>query len=92
MSRFGRPVTYWRDSHSSGVWHCYRKNRDARRGAADGYIPMCGDAIDLSRIGGQALTRPEPVLRCSGCDSAEIRLFKRDESLPMSAPQLRGDS
>ena len=77
MSRFGRPITYWR--LIGEIFHCYRHTRDPH-----GYITMCGRGPELRRIGGQMLRRPPCERRCGRCDVHEIELFKADGSLPES--------
>jgi hypothetical protein len=65
---------YWRGG-MSGLWHCFKR----REGGV--YISLCGH-FELKRSGGQACSRPQPTLRCTRCDIAEMKRRGKEESLP----------
>lgn len=71
---------YWRQS-ASYLWHCYKRLEGG------GYVSLCGRST-RERSGGQACNRPEPILRCGGCDSTEIQRRGWAESGPTLVPQI----
>jgi hypothetical protein len=69
---------YWRQHRA--LWHCFEK---AKLGV---YESLCG-AHTLPRSYGQAIDRPEAVLRCARCDSEEMKLRGWSESGPATKEQ-----
>ncbi len=66
---------YWRQPGPGRVWHCFKKV------VGGGYLSLC-DRFELTRSGGQAVDRPDPWLRCSTCDVAEMKRRGWEESGP----------
>lgn len=71
---------YWRSVAGGWMWHCYQKV-----GPASGrtFQSLCGRHTRRGS-GGQALNRPPVAARCGVCDGEEMKMFKKEESLPQS--------
>jgi hypothetical protein len=53
---------YWRKT--GGRWHCFEKT------AGPGLVSLC-DGHEIARVLHQAISRPDPALRCGLCGGKE---------------------
>ena len=66
---------YWRPVT---VWHAFKRRADG-----PGYVSLCGTWM-REKAGTQGCGRPPAMMRCAGCDIAEMKRRGWDESGPES--------
>lgn len=75
---------YWR--RVGNLYHAFTRYKGP---AGLRWYSLCYDSSgtpnwNLSRSGGQKVTRPPAVQRCPQCDIQEMKVRNREESLPVS--------
>lgn len=78
MSTQGSGLTdklYWR--RAAGRWHCFKRTK--WRGC---FKALCNPDINITKVGGQDIRRPIPLLRCARCDGREMKRRGWEESGP----------
>jgi hypothetical protein len=77
-----RDKLYWRRVSEIGLFHCFSSKGDGPH-REHRFVSLCGTHTRAKAGGGQ-MARPPCIMRCAGCDVAEMRRRGVDESMPES--------